>query len=197
VHFNDKQGFTLLELAVVVAIVGVLSALGVSGLQKAVMNDRARSAADELAAIFNQAASIAKQRSDSLCFMPPVSANNLVLRVYNTEDGVCDGDTIRVFPLDGLTVETPPRLDKLKSLLEIDAEYGPARDWANSASGNEALFVPRIGLNPIATQGFIGVKVNESRHAAVGKGAFSNYFQAYVCYNCDDDWGGPWWISHR
>ena len=196
-RLNNKQGFTLIELAVVIAIVGVLSALGVSGLQKAVLNDRARSAADELLATFNEAAAIARQRADSLCLVGSSTGNGLVLLVYNTAGKKCNGDTIKTYTLEKGTIEKPPRLEGLMDSLDIDDEYGPSRDWSSNANGSEALFVPRPGQNPIATQGYIGVKINDSRRAAVGKGAFANYFQAFVCFSCDDDWGGPWWVRHR
>ena len=64
---GKKAGYTLVEVLVVVSIMGVLSAMGVAGLQRAVANARIKDAAVNTAAFVERVANESKRLSTVLC----------------------------------------------------------------------------------------------------------------------------------
>ena len=64
---RNVLGYTLVEVLVVVSIIGILSSMGVVGLQRAVANARIRGAAINSAAFIEQVANLSRQRNEVLC----------------------------------------------------------------------------------------------------------------------------------
>ena len=64
---SDKRGFTLVEALVVVAIIGVLSSMGVASLRGAVANSRIKDAGINVTAFVQSAANEATRLNEKLC----------------------------------------------------------------------------------------------------------------------------------
>ena len=64
---KHKSGVTLMEVMAVVAIMGILSGLGVAGLQSAVANARIKDAAYNVSAFMERTANEARRMNETLC----------------------------------------------------------------------------------------------------------------------------------
>jgi prepilin-type N-terminal cleavage/methylation domain-containing protein len=58
--YGKSEGFTLLEIMIVVAMVGILAAIGVTTLQGVLLKQQTSSAAQEIQSLLNQARSMAR-----------------------------------------------------------------------------------------------------------------------------------------
>ena len=64
---HSKAGITLTEVVLVVAVMGILSGMGVSGFQRAIANARTKDAAYNIAAFMEWTANEARRLSTTLC----------------------------------------------------------------------------------------------------------------------------------
>ena len=80
---SDKRGFTLVEALVVVAIIGVLSSMGVVSLRGAVANSRIKDAGINVTAFVQSAANEATRLNQKLCV---VVSNQHTMKLYK---GAC------------------------------------------------------------------------------------------------------------
>ena len=84
-----KAGYTLVEVLVVVSIMGILSAMGVAGLQRAVANARIKDAAVNTAAFVERVANLANQRNEVLCLRVDPHSDQTLLVVTSTSFVIC------------------------------------------------------------------------------------------------------------
>lgn len=155
------EGFTLIELLVVVAIIGILSSMGVVGLQGAIENNRVKDAALNTAAFLERVANDANRRSATLCLK---KAGSQKIEVYLGDDCTNpEGD-----PVDEFSLEGP--LTFVSDGCDIENEFdgtvdGTGSNWL-SAAGNVGVFKPKLGLSAAPASGYISVQYGNEAHCA-------------------------------
>ncbi len=172
------KGFTLVEVLVVVIIIGVLSSMGVAGLQGAVQNNRVRDAAVNVAAFLEKASTIARQTSDSLCVEAANGSSTITLR---KTAGGCQGDVVESMNLEGGVF--------FRS--SASGVSSPVSGATTNLSGKSAYFIPRLGLNSFrgsnlsdqSNEGYFLMQYTTSgKWAGVAKVPTDNRFRSYT-YN--------------
>lgn len=132
-----KAGYTLVEVLVVVSIIGVLSTMGVAGLQQAVANARIKDAAINTAAFVERVANLASQRNEVLCLgFSSTSDPRTLLAVRDGDDKNCSGGVV-----DEMTIESPNRFVPNGSGCPTTMV-----SWLNSTANVPIKFKPQIGL---------------------------------------------------
>jgi prepilin-type N-terminal cleavage/methylation domain-containing protein len=146
-----KSGYTLVEVLVVVSIIGILSAMGVAGLQRAVANARIKDSAINTAAFIERVANLSTQRNEVLCLrVDPHNDQTLIV--------VRDNDTNCQNPNDGIiasySIESPCRFVDFTTCGAIEV------DWFSSKTNysEKTAFRPRIGLAATPPHGGICIQ---------------------------------------
>ena len=98
--FAGKRGVTLVEVLVVVAIMGILSGIGVAGLQSAVANSRIKDAGINVTAFMQRAANEATRLNSKVCVW--VAADNKTMNLYGA---ACDASSLGT-PIDNIVLES-------------------------------------------------------------------------------------------
>ena len=144
-HSSKKSGFTLVEVVVVVAIMGILTTMGVAGLRGAVLNARMKDCAVNVTAFLERIANESNRMSKRLC-VKVAHDTEQELQVFEPVDGSCNvSEPPALF--DIFTLESPARFGCDKSMVSLD-DFGTDR-----SSG--VMFVPRIGLSAAPLEGFL------------------------------------------
>lgn len=180
-----KGGFTLIELLVVIAIMGILSSMGVVGLQGAVQNNRIKSAALEVSAYMERAASEANRLNESVCMALGVVGTDVrTLRLYK---GACDNTKTLNFTsndgvLDVLTLDSP-----------VNFVAGPTPDSCTilEATGSSTLgvnFTPKLGLSAVPTGCLVMQYGSTQKLAAAVKYSNKNKVVAKISYDNGNSW---------
>ena len=149
-HSSKKNGYTLVEVLVVVSIMGILSTMGVASLRGAVINSRIKDHAMNTAAFLERMANEANRMSRSLCV---AYDNDQRITAYMSSDcdngNLTDDSEFATFEIE------PPAKFGCDAQISMD-DYGP--DWIQ----NGALFVPRIGLSAAPSEGHICMQYGSS-----------------------------------
>lgn len=176
--YSNKHGFTLIEVLVVVAIMGILSAMGVAGLQTAVENTRVQDASKNVVAFLNRVSNDANRMSTPLCLNVP-SDNNRRLNVYKSAD--CSNLENGATPEYFMELDAPMSFSNTKPNFECeDGDYED--DWL---SENKGVFKPKLGLSAAPVSGYIAVQYASVNHYAVAvKCNTENFIRAV---SCDED----------
>lgn len=146
-----KAGYTLVEVLVVVSIMGILSAMGVAGLQRAVANARVKDSAVNTAAFIERVANLSNQRNEVLCLrVDPHSDQTLI--VVRDNDTMCDN------PNDGViasySIDAPCKFVGFSECGTVEV------DWFSSKTNysEKTAFIPRIGLAATPPHGGICIQ---------------------------------------
>lgn len=165
-----KEGYTLVEVMTVVVAIGILSAMGVAGLQQAIMNTRVKDAARNTAAFLERMANEANRLSATLCLK---KVSDQRLEVYKSED--CSGSAEFHFEID------PPN----KFLSSNCPGNPPGDSWTE-----ESKFTPRLGLSAAPSEGHICVQYGSNEnYGAAFKTKNVNTIQAMWRLGADGTWG--------
>lgn len=154
---SKKDGFTLVEVLVVVIIMGILSSMGVVSINAAVANARVKDYAQNTAAFLERVANDANRMSKTLCIKLDQERRNPVFLVY--ADAACKTDLY-----DSLVVGTPARADCINEFEDdlfesiCKNESSENNDWSNGV-----LFKPRIGLSAAPSKMSFCIQYGEDR----------------------------------
>jgi prepilin-type N-terminal cleavage/methylation domain-containing protein len=136
VNCSRKLGFTLVEVLVVVAIMGILSGIGVASLRSAVANSRIKDAGINVTAFMQRAANEATRLNEKLAVK--VESGNKTLRLYKCNavdgNGICTnfGDTV-----DEMSLESSNAFVTDKSCPDLTG--------AKTTPATNVTLVPKIG----------------------------------------------------
>lgn len=165
-----KAGYTLVEMLTVVAIMGILAGVGVSGFQTAVQNARIKDAGINVTAYMEQVASEANRLDTTLC----VVASNQTLKTYI---GACD-KTANADVLSQMSLESLNKFVTGKS----------CPDGVDLYSSGQAEFVPKFGLSAAPTGCFIVQYGGTDRYAAALKQENKNAMTYKLSYDGGSSW---------
>jgi prepilin-type N-terminal cleavage/methylation domain-containing protein len=101
-----KAGYTLVEVLVVVSIMGILSSIGVAGLQRAVANARIKDAARNTAAFVERVSALAAQRNEVLCLKVFDSDLQQIVVYRDTIERNCSQPKGKI---DSLRIDSPAK----------------------------------------------------------------------------------------
>ena len=97
---TDVRGFTVIELMVGVAIVGILIAVAVPNLRSYRESQRMSSACDRILAMCRSARAMARSQNHQVIVTYDTSANEVDVHEDANDDGIVDGgETVNTFPL--------------------------------------------------------------------------------------------------
>lgn len=157
-HGSKKNGYTLVEVLVVVTIMGVLSSMGVAGLRGAVINSRIKDHAMNTAAFLERMANEANRMSKTLC----ANVQRKSIDVYATND--CSGSLYAQYSLD---LQYPVKFgcdidnDLSTSIKDTKGAMSDDNNWGVGGMGHYLLFEPRIGLSAVP-RGFLCLQYGTS-----------------------------------
>ena len=172
---KHKSGVTLMEVMAVVAIMGILSGLGVAGLRSAVANARIKDAAYNVTAFMERAANDARRLNTPLCVKRD-GENKLV--IYKS---VCTA-TQNAEKIDELKLDSPTKLinSTVTSAKFKDAENKDMTNWYD----NGADFTPRVGLSAAPSAGYYAVQYGgQGLYGAALKSKTKNSFEPMMKFD--------------
>lgn len=153
---SSKNGFTLVEVIVVVLIMGVLSSMGVVSITAAVANARVKDYAQNTAAFLERIANDANRMSKTLC----ANVQNKSIDVYATND--CSGSLYAQYSLDlQYPVKFGCDIDNDLSITDTKGAMSDDNNWGVGGTGHYLLFEPRIGLSAVP-RGFLCLQYGTS-----------------------------------
>ena len=159
-HPRTQRGFTLIELAVVMAIVAVLAMLGVSNLWRFRPRARLADASNELVALLHGA----RQRALS-------TGNDVVVMVFPAFAGPNGTGRILVYEDGDFTVLTPAAVPNLASYVPGVLSHGPTSDVIATFDVPPGVLIAASTATPPALVApYAGVPVNVDCSFCAGTG---------------------------
>ena len=178
-HYTS--GFTLIEVLVVVAIIGILSGAGVSSLNSAIANNRLKDAIVNTRAFVEVMSEESKRLNDSLCIQ--FEQRNDRIPFANT---VCGGTVV-----DSKSVDDPVSFfgSSIGSVVTAETFLATPAIW--SSTGTYFILSPEQGLNSVSGEGIIVLRYGSSdRYGAVIKTGKKNRWQSFFSVD-----GGTSWVT--
>ena len=167
-----KKGFTMVEILVVLTIMGILSAMGVSTLRDAVINNRVKDASLNVAAYLERVANETNRISDKVCVKTDDKKE-----IYAAK-GSCNSAS-KTNKISSYTLEGPLEFDTGKT----------GKDCSENWLADGAEFEPRFGLSAAPMAGCIVIKYNGSDKAArVLKKSTKNKISPQISYDNGTSW---------
>lgn len=180
-----KKGFTLVEVLVVVAIIGILSAMGVAGLQGAAENAKVDGVARMTVAFVERIGKESKRLGSPLCLK---KASDQRIEVYRSSDCSDPSDDLL---FDHMDIEAPMKFVSECPNLDDLCEASEGCD-VNLLDGTHGVFKPRIGLASLPVSGFVCAQYgSEKQHFAVALKSKEENFVKPFSYD-EDDGVGEW-----
>lgn len=177
---RSLKGFTLLEVLVVIAIIGILATIGVGGMQTLIANSTVKGQVLSVSAFFDQASAHARAQNTLIGFSMNVVGDAIVFH----PDSTCAaaGDTLKLDSRTTIVSAAPAGLP---------TQFTSITNWG---TGTCIRFKPmqRIGMNPLADSGYIHIKSIsvDAAHGLVGKVSNENRALTFVSKD-----GGTGWES--
>lgn len=164
-----KKGFTMIELLVVVAIMGILSAMGAASLHGAVLNNRVKDAAINVTAYLERVASETNRLSQKVC----VEVQGKTIYAVKGECPAAKGATrISQYTLEG----------------ELNFDTSCQEGSASWGTGG-ATFEPKFGLSAAPVEGCIIIKYGDGdKRAKALKKKNKNNIIPQISYDGGANW---------
>ena len=169
-----KEGFTLVEMLGVVAIMGILAGIGVASLRGAIANSRIKDAGINVTAFMERAANEAVRLNQKLC----LEADDQSMKLYKNECAETKGALIDEMKLESL--------NQFVTTGKNCPDVGVAGETNTPAS--TMTLTPKIGVSAIPAGCFMVRYGSSDRYAASIK--ISTKFGAY--YKLSYDSGTSW-----
>jgi prepilin-type N-terminal cleavage/methylation domain-containing protein len=178
-----KAGYTLVEVLVVVSIMGVLSAMGVAGLQRAVANARVKDAAINTAAFVERVANLSNQRNEILCLKIEPGNPQKVLVVRDAGERDCSSPSEGV--IAAFEIDSPNQFVYM-------SHCGPVTlDWFGT--NKQVAFKPRLGLAATPPEGGVCIQYGDKNvYGAVRKDPKKNWVIPMWKVNHDGSQDASW-----
>lgn len=173
------KGFTLIEVLVVIAIVGILSTLAISNVGESVARERLRTSATSGASFLERTAQECKklQSTRSVRFFTDH------IEQFGTAD--CTGASTASMSFETGVVADGSLATSITS-------------WSTNlyGIGSTSCIVfntGRYGLNPVGTAGVVVLKHTryDNLRAAIAKNSNANYFEVAISINGGSSWKAP------
>jgi prepilin-type N-terminal cleavage/methylation domain-containing protein len=181
---SRKRGFTLVEVLVVVAIMGILSGIGVASLHNAVANSRIKDAGINVTAFMQRAANEAARLNERLAVKVEDSHKTLKLYKCNAVDanGICNNFGTQV---DEMALESANAIVTDKSCPDLDG--------SQATPATIITLVPKIGVSPIPTSCLMIRYGGSDRYAASIKAPtkFAMYYKLSYSSGAAGTWFEP------
>lgn len=162
---HGRQGFTLIEVMVVIVIIGILASMGVMSMRNKVAMEAVKGEVISLRAFMDEIS--ARARAKDTSFSVSVVGDTL----YYRWGSACQNAVQGRYGVSDKTIIYASAPSAIPA-----AFTGTYINWA--ATGSCIAFEPRtrIGLNPLSTNGYLTVqsKQNEDFMGMVGKVSESN-----------------------
>ena len=174
---SKKSGFTLVEALVVVAIVGILSGLGVASLRDAVANSRIKDAGINVTAFMERAANESTRLNEKLC----VVASGADIKTYRAE---CS-ETAKIVNanlIDQMTLEAGSKF--------VTGKACPDLTESKTNALTRMTLTPKIGVSPIPSGCFMVRYGSTDKYAVSVKSP--KKFAMYYKLNYDGGAAGSW-----
>ena len=136
-----KAGYTLVEVLVVVSIMGILSAMGVAGLQGAIANARVKDAAENTAAFVERVANLSRQRSDVVCLTIKTGEPQTLIALKSKGSDCTTENKYNTTILDSIKLDAPLQFVSIKAPCNFVGDV--------DMTGTNAAFKPRLGLSAV------------------------------------------------
>ena len=153
---TNKKGFTLVEVVVVVAILGIIAAIGTTGVLRSLPAMRLKSAARDIFSASMQAKAEAVRRGENVTILFDTANNTWLMFLDSDNDEVADaGETVLL-----AATPLPPRVTFDPSL------HADGVSFANNA----LVFSPRgipVGAGGGLGGGTVGLRAVDSSGATV------------------------------
>ena len=181
---RNKSGYTLVEVLVVVIIIGILSSMGVAGLQDAVANSRIKGAAVNTAAFLERVGNLSKQRSDIICLAIDQSDPQTLLALKSKGSDCSNDNKYDTEILDHVTIDAPAQF----VTIQYPCNYVGDVDMTGSVN---ATFKPRLGLSAVPNGAVCIQYGSDLRFGLARKSSTINTVKAY--WKIGNDNGASGW----
>jgi prepilin-type N-terminal cleavage/methylation domain-containing protein len=175
---SQQQGFSLIELVITVAIIGILASVAIPNYQNMVARARQTEAKEALSGIFTaEQAFLADQSTYTICLW---------------QAGYVPDSTNNRFYFSGFTSWNPSYFSTIYYDVAQQAECGPATfvyGWGGSVR-SDSLFMQNIWANPALTFGFPTNEtftVASTSFLAVAAGSISAFSSVFDVWTIDQD----------
>jgi prepilin-type N-terminal cleavage/methylation domain-containing protein len=180
VNCSRKLGFTLVEVLVVVAIMGILSGIGVASLRSAVANSRIKDAGINVTAFMQRAANEATRLNEKLCAHV---SDDKTLKLYK---GACGESFDEDTKIDEFVLESLNKFVTASNNVNCPVLSGKSPETS-------VTLTPKIGVSPIPTGCFLIRYGETDRFAASIKEStkFSMYYELSYNSGAAGSWFEP------